>query len=236
MRQNLSQSLTLKTEKREKSKIRHGTIVGILWQSHSFVVNTRGPGANVHAKADSSLPFGTKDHPLVFVHDEVDIEQRHNHKWYVTKYYHRIKCVISPSDTDESQAYTSDTQTFSPTILPETTFNPPYASAGQIYLPDYSFTPVALTTYDVGGGYDGTIPAGTIAQRIGLVNAAAWTRYFVSMTGSDSWTITLNGSTIASGSGSGYGSISVSFTAQSSVVFTLTATGASSNLDWGVGA
>ena len=100
-------------------------------------------------------------------------------------------------------------------------------------------SPTGGPTYDAGGAYLGTIPAGTVKQGVGLLNGTTWGHYFVLMTGSsDSWTIALNGSTIASGSGS------VAWTALSSpqtfangsgIVFTITATGGSSDLFWGVG-
>ena len=236
----VSQSLALRQEKHPLSpmipRTRHGTIIGILYASRSFVVQVRAP-AHIQAKADESLAylFISK---AVSIGDEVDIEQLPNHKWKAVKYYRVAVCAATPTDN------TSTTTTFPPSIQPDNLFVPPFQTGGNI-------TPLGQTppppvpqpgtgmTYDVGGGYAGTIPVSTIAQAIGLLSAAIWGHYFVQMTGSsDSWTIDLNGSTIASGSGS------VAWTALGSpapfgngsgVVFTIVATGGSSDLYWGCG-
>lgn len=90
-------------------------------------------------------------------------------------------------------------------------------------------------TYDCGGGYAGSFSA-TISQYIGLVNGATWNKYFVTMTGSASWTMVLNGSTIASGSGSASGNLSSAqtFAASSTFQFNITS-GSGSDLYWGCG-
>lgn len=93
----------------------------------------------------------------------------------------------------------------------------------------------ASGTYDCGGGYAGSFST-TISQYIGLVNGATWNKYFVTMTGSASWTMVLNGVTIASGSGSASGTFSPAktFVASSTFQFNITS-GSGSNLYFGCG-
>lgn len=98
------------------------------------------------------------------------------------------------------------------------------------------YPPPDTVTYDVGGGLDGDFDTEQV-QRVGLPNGATWSKAFVSYTGTATWTIKLNGATIASGSGPVNGPIStVSFAGGSSVRFDITPSGTCSNLDWGVGA
>lgn len=89
-------------------------------------------------------------------------------------------------------------------------------------------------TYDVGSGYSGSF--GVMTQNIGLLNGSTWYKYYVEMTGSASWTMVLNGSTIASGSGSASGNLSSAqtFAANSKFQFNITS-GTGSDLWFGAG-
>lgn len=76
--------------------VRHGKVVGILFPSHSLMVNTGGPGATVEAVAEASLDFGTPFQPRVFIGDECDVEQDPlTFQWRVTKYTHDSVCATT---------------------------------------------------------------------------------------------------------------------------------------------
>lgn len=84
----------------------------------------------------------------------------------------------------------------------------------------------SLESDKVGSGYAGSF-SGDYAQNIGVPDNGAWTHYFVTVTGSPTWTMTLNGSTIASGTGSATGTFSppVSFDNNSRFVFAFSGSG-----------
>lgn len=225
-------------------RIRRVTVIGVHFPAHSLTVKSKGCG-KMTVKAVESIAFGTPTTPLVNVGDEVDIEQQAiTHRWLAIKWHRINRCATTPTPAVTGTdlvgfAFNPYGASFNPLLPPDAIFHPPIWNGGELSLPGEKFpiTPTSGSTYDVGGGYAGTLPAESIAQAIGLYHGATWNGYFVEMTGSDDWTMAVNGTTIASGSGSGAGAFdpAVNFADHSLFLFTITGTGASSDLWYGAG-
>lgn len=212
-------------------------ILKVLYANRRLKVTARGYTGPGKVPVQAGIVLGTADNPKYSAGDVATVERNAlDNRWYATAIIHKVKCAATSDPGTEVEVDTSSSflvnDFAAQFVTPDSLFLPPLESLGDLWTPGQ--TPPGQDTYDVGGGYPGSFT--TISQNIGLPNGATWSKYFVAMTGSASWTIVLNGSTIASGSGSASGALSSlqTFAANSKFQFNITS-GSGSDLWYGVG-